>query len=730
MGGLVTINGRCLKELRLLAEAAGSPMTLRELARNIDVSERTVRYDLDALEGWCRERGIALVRRRGVGVSIDRGSLRAARDLFRGTGELSGVFLDAGERVRCLAATILLGEEERTFDELAERFSVSRSTILRDMDGVEAWFKNHGLSVDRHQKRGVRLSATEMQRRLVMVDFCREEVGLSPLSWSHVATDEAEVEAAGLFGLLTRQDFLDAIEVLDRQMEAEGEELTDDSFVMVSYYLAIMRMRIARGCFVGADDCRLPARSMPAAGELLSRMLSQGGDTSRSTFDGDARDAEQRVLAAVLDASGRAQLHDYPVGDLAVRVYGALITAMSCHFGFDFTIEHELMVALKNHIDAMLTRNAIGIGYGELAPLEVADRFRDAAEVCRTVVDRYTVQAGIHISDAELSYIVLYFAAALERFRMWPEADRSLRVVLVCGANIATVAFLERALKRTFPVLHIVRSISASQLRECDCADFDVVLTTVDIDWVLPRPIIRVSPMLTRLDVRRIDAFLHDTGVSAPMQSDPVADILSIVEGASDIHDRDVLKARLQRYFDKGADAPAVPAVKDAAAPPGSIEELPHLADCVLRRFVQARVSVDSWEAAVLCSAEPMLRAGYMTEGYLHGIFDMSKRYRQFGVICPGLCMPHANADGGNTLALSLVTLAHPVEVDMGQGYCAPIQVMLVITPADGVRHARCVDELFMLCSGFPTLVDELVAATSADELYRVFQRMCARLAP
>lgn len=725
MGELVSISRRCLQEFRLLVEAAGSPMTLRALAQSVDVSERTVRYDLESLETWCHGRDILLVRRRGVGVFIDRESLPRARDVLHEAGSLTGVFLSADERMRSVVSAILTGEEERTLDELASRFDVSRSTILRDMDGVEGWFKNHGLTVARHQKRGIRLCANEMQRRLVMVDFCREEVGLSPLSWSHIATAEAEVEAAGLFGLLDRHDFIDAIDALDRQTEVEGEELTDDSFIMVSYYLAIMRVRIARGCFVGADDCRLPARSMQTAGELLERMLRQGDSRLWETLDDAARTSEQHVLAAVLDASGRAQLRDYPVGELAVRVYGALITAMSAHFGFDFTIEHELMAALKNHIDAMLARNEIGIGYGELAPLEVTERFRDAAEICRTVIDRYCDQVGLHISDAELSYIVLYFAAALERFNTAPEMDRSLRVVLVCGANIATVAFLERALKRTFPALRIVRSISASQLRECDCADFDVILTTVAIDRVLPRPIIRVSPMLTRLDVRRIGAFLHDRngGFERP---DPVSDILEIVEGASEIQDAEELRSRLQRYFDKAGMTHGNLEPENECHPHEDV--LPSLADSVPRRFVRAHIQAPNWESAVRLATGPMLQAGAMTEEYLQGIFDLSRRYQQFGVICPGLCMPHANADPDNELSLSLVTFERPFDVDMGQEHRVPIKVMFVIAPVDGSRHSRIVDELITLCDSFPKFVDDLAAAESSDELYRSFLRACARL--
>ena len=50
------------------------PITISRLAQTLQISERTVRYDLDELAAWLAAQNVLLVRKRRIGVFLDRTS--------------------------------------------------------------------------------------------------------------------------------------------------------------------------------------------------------------------------------------------------------------------------------------------------------------------------------------------------------------------------------------------------------------------------------------------------------------------------------------------------------------------------------------------------------------------------------------------------------------------------------------------------------------------------------
>ena len=56
---MITITSRCLGILEILSEE-NAPITVKRISAKINVSERTIRYDINLLKSWLNENGIAL----------------------------------------------------------------------------------------------------------------------------------------------------------------------------------------------------------------------------------------------------------------------------------------------------------------------------------------------------------------------------------------------------------------------------------------------------------------------------------------------------------------------------------------------------------------------------------------------------------------------------------------------------------------------------------------------
>lgn len=311
--------------------------------------------------------------------------------------------------------------------------------------------------------------------------------------------------------------------------------------------------------------------------------------------------------------------------------------------------------------------------------------------------------------------MVLYVGAALERLRQAPAVDRSVRAVLVCGAGIGTVAFLSRALAKEFSHLEIVAKLSLRDCYSFDYSNADVVLTTVELPRALPRPIIRVTPMLTHVDVRKIESFLR-----APASGDDafVSRLLKVIRENCEVYDEEALEQGIHGLLggDSGSELGGLP-----------LAGFLGLDELVDEELVQVGVAAKSWDEAVAKASRPLLDAEWMTEDYYQGILDFARRYEQFGVILAPLCAPHTEPDERNRPAISVVTLEKPIYVSMG-GERIPLSVVMILCLQTPVAHSTALDELFSIVDEYPGFIPELEAAGSPAALISVICEYCRRV--
>ena len=146
------------------------------------------------------------------------------------------------------------------------------------------------------------------------------------------------------------------------------------------------------------------------------------------------------------------------------------------------------------------------------------------------------------------------------------------------------------------------------------------------------------------------------------------------------------------------------------------------LAQLMERGEIQTEVSAKSWEDAVWIAARPLLDDGRMTERYIQQVFDMAKRYGQYGVILAPLCAPHAEPDISNKASISVVTTSDDVAVSMG-GDEVRLDVIMLLCLQTPVAHAAAPGERFSLADEYPGFIGDLHDAHAPAEALGVAKR-------
>lgn len=697
--------------LRCLMKDPFSAMTAQQLARKLGVSERTVRYEIATLSDWLEERGIALDRvpRKGFSIAPDDVA-RAAELLFEGEGSpnTEDVYLTQDQRVHAIVSALLEESCPPTLADIASTFGVSKTTAARDMRRAKEWFSLHGVDVCAKDGANWSLDVDEYGRRRAMVEYI--EMGLDGFAGLE-AFQRGGDGFVGDEAAFAYEAYLErAAEALGRFLDKSGESLTDAAYVDLACYLSVSCHRTRHGNWVsGLPDglVALPAPDRPA---LLLLISGAGGST-----EGIGVEREIDVLGAMLAAAPKMRTDDsgHMRAGSAERMMNELLTSISAKIGYDLYLDEELVNGLRVHIQALFARNLLGFkAKNDLLP-NIRERFPELFATCRESMATVQGVFGFDVSDDEVGFVVMYVGAALERARRVPLVDRSVRAVLVCGAGVGTVAFLSRSLTREFPHLQIVAKLSTRGCYQYDYSNVDVVLTTVELPVVLPRPTIRVTPMLSKTDVRKVESFLH--APAGASEGDLVERLLAVVRSTCEIRDVEALENEFRGLLEgKQEEDPVLPGFL-------SLDEL------VSEEFVQVGVDVSSWEDAVARASRPLLDMGWMTEDYYQGILEFAKRYEQYGVILAPLCAPHAEPDERNRAAISMVTLRGHVKVAMS-GSEVPIGVVMVLCLQTPVAHSAALDELFSLVDEYPDFIPSLEAAKTPAALIKTICEYCRRL--
>lgn len=700
--------------LQCLMKDPFTAMTAQQLARKLGVSERTVRYEIAALSDWLGERGITLERvpRKGFFVA-SQDVARAAEIAFEGEGapDAESVYLSAEQRANAIVSALLDETCPKTMAGIADALGVSRATAARDLKRAGEWLSSHGVPLATVPTGGWSLEAGEYRRRQVMAEFVGEGLGgYAGLLAASAADYDEEIRKKGF---VCEEQLERMATALDRYLDETNDDLTDAAFIEMTCYLNAVRHRTCQGHYVselpgGLDE--VPTDERRALEALLSAVGAEA--------EGESLSREVEALAAMLAASPRMRADSSGVirAGTAERILNTLLSVASEETGCDLYLDTELVDGLRVHVRALLARERLGLqAKCELLP-DIRKRFPELFETCARAMLAAQGEYGLAASDDEVAFVVLYVGAALERLRQGPTFDRSVRAVLVCGAGIGTVAFLSRSLAKEFSHLEIVAKLSTRDCYAFDYSGVDVVLTTVELPQALPRPVIRVTPMLTRVDVRRIEAFLH-----SPTNGDEgvfVSRLLDVVRANCDVRDEEALERGVRELLGMGGGEE-----RGKLVLPGFLG----LDELVSEEFVEVGVVAETWEDAVARASRPLLDAGWMTEDYYRGILDFAERYEQFGVILAPLCAPHTEPDERNRPAISVVTLAEPVRVRMS-GEDVPLSVVMVLCLQTPVAHSAALDELFSIVDEYPGFIPALEAAPSPAALVSVVYEYCRRV--
>lgn len=660
--------------------------TITFLSEKYHVSERTIRNDIGVINDILQKNHLQKLQLGANGKIICSDDFSNILE-YLPEDDFYSYKLSKEERKWITSSLFVHATEYITLSMIAEHLSVSRATIISDLDGVKSFLKENGLTVLSYSNKGLRIEGLESDKRKLLLKIAEYE-------WSLSQSKSVKLLGIQAGNIVTIQ------KILNEQEHAHGYFLTDVSFQRVLTYIRLMIQRNQQGEYIEKMTEHVSDKYRMAQ-DILKYVTQYCENTSTEN--------EIIFLTKILDECKyiKRKVNENSMVKIQLMTR-RFIEAISEEMGVHLNEDYDFYENLSNHLGSVFQNKNANLTVGAIHQ-EVVQKNKSVWEAVQQ--HKMILESGVErtLTDAEKTYIVIHICAALERKK---NQDIAFHVILVCHAGIGTSQLLLARLKQHFK-FRIVDIISAHEVANITADQADLLITTVELE-ATPIPYVKVSPLMNDEDYVRVGAkidALRNT-LQLPVREEKkeittkavlrqIKPILyeSVPEYAPKLMEQ--ITKKLMGYFRM------VNSEEEAQMFSPSLHHL------LPEMYIQTDVKADTWQEAVSASAQNLLEKRYIEEKYIQAMIDNIEENGPYILLAPWFALPHEGIDRGTMkIGMNLIRLQKPVKFD-DEG--DPVSFVCCLSAVDHKTHLKALFHLVNMLQyeGFQEAMEQ--AKTSQD---------------
>ena len=672
------LNERCGEILRRILQSK-TALRVEILAKDLGISERTIRYDLNRIDDYLNEQGLPpLSRKSREGISLHLTAAQVSR--FQSGSykeEPYRYVLSQKERIAAIAYTLLSHNDYIPVQRLADSLHVSKTTIYADIQEFKEQLDPTGRYVKTAKGKGVLLTGNESALRNLV---------LHSLLMNSDELNFSDVSYLEMFRLIPLERLQDFVKEAETQL---NKFFSDYALRNMVLHLAIAVKRIQLG------------RTVEMVHEELSHLIKApefsvaAGIAARIEETCAIHIPESEIAYITIHLLGSSFSTETQAQDIYLQmVVSTLIARMCQECGIPFDRDEQLYENLGEHMGPAIYRFRHGININNPLIDEIKADYPHIFGCVRRAMSQLEKEWNIQLSDAECGYLSIHFLASRER--MQRRHKRKARVLLICDAGIGTSQLILLRLHSIFDfetVGTMPAHVAPEQLRK---NDLDLVVTTIPLSNC-PVHCIQVTPFLTEKNISDLSIFFSQYDRSADMApAEDLSDrVLREISPFCVIEQPVELRSALERIL--GSRRAVRPSLRELLSP----------------RRILLNAAAQDWREAVRLGGDLLLCDGCITEHYIQAMQENIEKLGNYMILFPYIAMPHARPDEGALCsAFSIVVLQSPIPF----GSDAQVQIIITLSAIDYETHTQALKDLMYLLENTP-FYDGLIRASSASDV-------------
>ena len=436
-------NKRQEQLLALLAERRDY-MTSRQLAEILQVSDRTIRSDVEAINRRSSPPPIESNVRQGYRLNPEAAVLPPASELDAGI-QKDQLPQTPGDRCIYIIHKLLFEARELNLTVLQGQIYVSGYSIENDLKRIRRMLEPYANLKLVRSRECISLKGDEASKRRFYRDLLVAEVQENFLNLNTLA------HLYRSFDLIEVKDIF--VEVLEEYDYAIHEAL----FPMLILHAGTSIERMNCSNYINMED-----NSQGLSDTIEYQISKTFFDRIGKRLHIQVHDGEIGMFALVI-MGRRASNYTSDYVNLNGRwlntkkLVAEALDKVFCLFGLDFREDADLIAGLKMHIHGLIDRLKTGVKLEDVFLDEIKRKYPLVFEMGIYVGEFLKEKLGLSISDVESGFIALHLGAASERLN----AARRYRAVMILPHNQSFSAMCEKKISDMFRErMEVVRTFS------------------------------------------------------------------------------------------------------------------------------------------------------------------------------------------------------------------------------------------------------------------------------
>ncbi len=488
------LSERGLQIIEKLIDNNRTPVTSKMLAVYLGVSERSVKTYMNEVSDFCKEWGMKLERKTGIGFVADFTEEQIAR--FNSLKQNQNVMISQKQRMSYIVYILLSGWDNYTLSLFSEELNVSKKMISDDVHLISKEIRKYNIHINRVAGYGIVIKGDEFSIRKAMRSYCEFPIGNKKIN--KIYDNRLSIEDEELWVNNWGQDNVEkAIEIIQFIEEKYKGVYTDYSFKMLVQYLSIQLFRIKMGNVITEEiieENRLI--SNPDVINDVEEMLLKKAQVQINLYEKQYLDV-LFASAALQTDNGLHAIILREITENNQKICEEMMKYLSEIIDINLLDNELLMKTLIDFLPSSIIRTKYGIEVRNPFLKDIREMYSGIFAICFTLGKFYEQYSGKIPTDHEISFLALFIGGALHR------NEKIIRAVLIGMGGIAATSIVARKIENQIENVKIAKILSSEEMIDWGDDKFDIVLSMMPNVENDDR-IVHISPIISKVDEKKI----------------------------------------------------------------------------------------------------------------------------------------------------------------------------------------------------------------------------------
>jgi len=480
------------KDLLTLLSKSKKPLTADWLAKELGLSERTIRSEIKQMEPHIKSEGMFIESIRGKGYVLKIvDDKKFAKTILKDPAEenhTAGDFAEKEERVFYILKRLLLEKDFIKLEILSDEMFISLSTLQNDLKEVKEILEKYNLIIRNRPHYGSKIEGDEYMKRLCLSNLLLER-------------NKRNLKKEDSLHFIEPDIFNKIKEIILKKIYKYKIEISDISLENLATHIAIACRRIQDGFVIrGLPD--IVGEDHPFEKIVAKEIIKDVENLTGLTFPAE------EINYIIIHLLGtkliqKKELIEFSKYDEVETIIQCMLKRLRSEFNWDFRNDHEFIQALTLHIRPAMNRMRYKMNIRNPLLQDIKKKYPAAFEgaiIASKCIEEYL---QMEVVEDEIAYIALHIGVALEKMKL--KKRKIKKVLIVCASGVGSAKLLYYRLQNLFAQeIEIMDTINYYNLPTYDLSMIDLIISTIPIPEDLGVPVLVVNTLLDEKDISSI----------------------------------------------------------------------------------------------------------------------------------------------------------------------------------------------------------------------------------